>query len=139
MSRLAKGFTLIELMIVVAIIGILASVAITSYSQYTIRARVSELLVAASAYKISIAEKWQQDNTLGSAGAALTVTTTGRISGGSVTNAGIINVQGSSATIGTAVNIVLTPVASTVTIGWLCSTGSGNASMWAYVPAECRH
>lgn len=139
MSRFARGFTLIELMIVVAIIGILASIATTSYSQYTVRARVSELLVAASSYKISIAEKWQQDNTLASSGAGLTVATTGRISGGSISDTGIINVQGSSASVGTAVNVVLTPVASTASIGWLCSTGSGNASMWAYVPAECRH
>ncbi|MDT8382981.1 MAG: pilin [Gammaproteobacteria bacterium] len=51
-----KGFTLIELMIVVAIIGILAAIAIPAYQDYTIRAKVSEVLVLASAARTSVAE-----------------------------------------------------------------------------------
>lgn len=136
--RLARGFTLIELMIVVAIIGILASVALTSYSQYTIRARVSELVIAASAFKITIAEKWQSDFTLGSSGVGLTITTTGRIAGGSVTDSGTITITGSNASVGTAVSLVLTPVPTGERLSWMCSTG-GNSAMWAYVPTECRH
>ena len=55
-SQLQKGFTLIELMIVVAIIGILAAVAIPAYQDYTIRARVTEGLSLASAAKAAVAE-----------------------------------------------------------------------------------
>ena len=138
MRRLARGFTLIELMIVVAIIGILASVALTSYSQYTIRARVTELVLAGSAFKVTIGEKWQTDFTLASAGAGLTIATTGRISGGSVTTAGVISISGNNTSVGTAVTIVLTPVPTGERLSWTCGTG-GIASMWAYVPTECRH
>ena len=55
-NKVQKGFTLIELMIVVAIIGILAAVAIPAYQDYTIRAKVSEVLVVASAARTSVAE-----------------------------------------------------------------------------------
>ena len=63
MKRLEKGFTLIELMIVVAIIGILAAVALPAYQDYTVRAKMSEVILALSACRTSITEVYQSGGT----------------------------------------------------------------------------
>ncbi len=59
MLRVARGFTLIELMITVAIIGILASIALPAYQDYTIRAKMSEVILAMSSCRVSITELYQ--------------------------------------------------------------------------------
>jgi type IV pilus assembly protein PilA len=63
MKRMQQGFTLIELMIVVAIIGILAAVALPAYQDYTVRAKMSEVLLAMSACRTSITEVYQTGGT----------------------------------------------------------------------------
>jgi len=63
MKRMQQGFTLIELMIVVAIIGILAAVALPAYQDYTIRAKMSEVILALSACRTSITEVYQSGGT----------------------------------------------------------------------------
>jgi len=68
MSKMQKGFTLIELMIVVAIIGILAAIALPAYQDYTKRAKLSEAILAASACRTSITEVYQSATSLPGSG-----------------------------------------------------------------------
>ena len=138
MKTMQKGFTLIELMIVVAIIGILAAVALPAYQDYTIRAKVSELLLAASGARTSIAEKFQTDpGTPASAGVGVTIPVVGKIATAAVDDGGTIMVTGSSAStsVGAGVTVTMTPTfnSSTGTITWTCA---GTPSK--YLPATCR-
>jgi type IV pilus assembly protein PilA len=140
MKRIQQGFTLIELMIVVAIIGILAAVALPAYQDYTIRAKVSELVLAASGHKTAISEKAQADNTLIGSGVGLTVNIVGKVTSGSVSDDGVITVAGTNAatSVGTTVSIVLSPTLSTTgVVTWVCTAGS--TAQFKFVPAECRH
>ncbi len=95
MLRLNRGFTLVELMIVVTIISILAAIAIPAYQDYTVRAKVSEIVLATGTYKTTISEKATSDGTLVSSGVGLTVITGGRVAAGSITDAGVIILVGS--------------------------------------------
>jgi len=61
MKKIQQGFTLIELMIVIAIIGILAAVALPAYQDYTVRSKVTELIIAATSPKDLVSEAFQSD------------------------------------------------------------------------------
>ena len=138
MNTAQKGFTLIELMIVIAIIGILAAIALPAYQDYTVRARSSEALVAASAVKTTVTENISSNGgTLPSGAAACagftapTAATTNVASVGCT--AGVITVV-TTAKAG-AVTYTLTPSASVNGVTWTCSVPSGSSK---FAPAECR-
>src|SRR3954464_4795470 len=134
MKTIQKGFTLIELMIVVAIIGILAAVALPAYQDYTMRAKVSELMLNASGFRTGITEKAQVDGTMTSAGSTLTVTAVGKIDGTShVDDTGSIVIVGNATAIGTSVTLNLTPTLAGGTVTWSCVGTPGK-----YFPASCR-
>jgi type IV pilus assembly protein PilA len=144
MKKMQSGFTLIELMIVVAIIGILAAIAIPAYQDYTIRAKVSEGVASASAAKTSVAEYRQSEgaypSSLSQAGASNVVTK--YVSELTVTGAGVITVDLNEAGIDSAITgdieVVLTPADVTGAVDWTCTEGGSDAENVKYLPAACR-
>ena len=151
MKRVQQGFTLIELMIVVAIIGILAAVALPAYQDYTVRAKMSEVMLAASACRTSITEIYQSGGTPPGAGnwgcegatskyvsalvtddnGKVTATTGGGLPGGDVT---LVPLFGSTPVV--AANLTAGPIAVNA---WRCGLpGDGTTIASKYLPGSCR-
>ena len=135
----AQGFTLIELMIVVAIIAILAAIALPAYQDYMVRAKVSELIVAGDACKNSVAEFHQQFRrfppNLTSAGCSSNPT---KYIAGLAVAAGVVTVTSTAATdLYTAANrtYVLAPAVNGDILEWSCG---GSSIPEKYLPAMCR-
>jgi len=139
MKKVQQGFTLIELMIVIAIIGILAAIALPAYQDYTIRSKVSEGLVLASAAKLAVAETAQSLTGL----AAVTVANSGYVFAATTYVASIVITPATGVVTittqatGAAVQpvLTLTPTESNGAMTWACAQTAGVAR---HVPATCR-
>ena len=153
MKRVQKGFTLIELMIVVAIIGILAAVALPAYQDYTVRAKMTEVMVATEGCKASVAEFLQTNQAWPTAAdsygcssqatkyvASITPSiTTGQIDV-VIQGTGITGLDTKKLTIqptsDTARKTALA-TAATAIAGWSCGTDAASTA-YKYFPASCR-
>ena len=139
--KMQKGFTLIELMIVVAIVGILAAVAIPAYSDYTTRAKVSEGLSLAAGAKTAVTENLLTGETANSglsfasgSTTQLSIPSTDNVSTVSVATTGVITVNYATGVAGGG-NLTFTPANTAGAVTWTCASTDISDNL---LPASCR-
>ncbi len=148
MKQIQKGFTLIELMIVVAIIGILAAVALPAYQDYMVRAKVSEIILAASSARTAVAETYSQKGTMQLSKDSMGVNTQTSLYVASVsytssnTSIGDIVVTASTNPgLATATSTSLTlrgTASSNGQVGWTCGPSKTSPMPIKYLPSSCK-
>ena len=147
MKTMQKGFTLIELMIVVAIIAILAAIAIPAYQNYLIRAQVSEGMSLVSAAKTGVDEFVSNYGTFPSTNLSAGVPKAQSISGSYVSTftvgaGGKITVAYKGPKANAAIKadvLVLSPTNNVGSVSWSCGSTAGTTIAAEYLPASCRN
>ncbi len=140
-----KGFTLIELMIVVAIIGILAAVALPAYQDYTVKAKVSEVILAASSAKTSVSESAQVNSTMPTTASLVVDTQASKFvssvvyTRGTDASTGIITVVAAGEAKIAGKSIQMTgKLQDNGQVVWTCTAGATDPIESKYLPASCK-